>query len=361
MRRRRTFVLLSTVWAGVVALVPPSPRLGYDLHALLFPVAPLPVRPGEQYPPEPRERPAPSAPEAARRRADAWLNVDASIIADSNVTNGTRLDTVLVALDGTTLPATVDPRIRAKSGLGEAVSAAAGASLPLAGAFSLLLNAEGYAVDYPGGRSDDLSLLGAAGLEHRSEHSRASLQLLGFERRYGGVTAALGYGLRANYRLDVGARDHLGLYADARRYGSDYGHAFGGWQGGAWLSYDTALDAATTLAGGVYVRTDQLRDDRFASTEYGFYANFARYLTRDLAGGVSAGLGRTAFDAPIDFLAPGARRDWRGYASLYLATRRPILWGLTPSLTYTYNRTDSSTRLFDAERHRLRIGVAKGF
>jgi hypothetical protein len=362
MRRRGALALLSIGWLGAVAFAPPTPQLGYDLQSLLFPAAPLPVRPGEQYPPEPRERVAPPEPAASSgHHADAWLNLDASVIADSNVTNGTNLSTIVIELDGATLPAAVDPRIRAKSGIGEAVSASAGASVPLSGAFNLLLNAEGYAVNYPGGRSDDASLLGAGGVEYRGAHSRASLQAIGFDRRYGGISASRGYGVRGSWRQDVGTGNHVALYADARSYESGYGHAFGGWQAGAWLSYDTRLDAATTLAAGLYARTDRVRDRRFASTEYGAYGSLSHYLTRDLTGGVSGGLGRVAFDEPIAFLSPAVRRDWRGYASLYLTTRRPLLWGLTPSLTYTYNRTDSSTRLFDAERHRLRAGLSKSF
>jgi hypothetical protein len=366
MQRRRALALLCGCWLGTVAFAPPPPRLPYDVQSLLYPAAPLPVRPGEQYPPEPRERAtAAETPIASalprRRHGDAWFDMDASLIADSNFTNGTPLKTVPIELDGTTLPAAVDPRIRERSGFGGAVSASAGARVPLSGSLNLLLNAEGYTVQYRGGVSDDASALAAAGVEHRGESSRANLQLLAFGRRYGGVTASRGFGLRGNYRVEMGPHDHLGLYADARRYSSGYGHEFGGWQGGAWLSYDTAIDPSTTLAGGLYGRVDKVRDRRFASTEYGAYASLTRYLTRELTAGLSGGLGRTAFEAPIDFLSPRSRRDWRGYASVFLATRRPVLWGLTPSLTYTYNRTDSSTHLFDTDRHRLRLGLAKSF
>jgi hypothetical protein len=81
----------------------------------------------------------------------------------------------------------------------------------------------------------------------------------------------------------------------------------------------------------------------------------------DFSGSLSLGLGRAWFDEPIPYLAAFARTDWRPSASLSLTTRHPLLWGFFPSLTYSYGRTMSSLPFYAADRHRLRLGVARSF
>jgi hypothetical protein len=84
-------------------------------------------------------------------------------------------------------------------------------------------------------------------------------------------------------------------------------------------------------------------------------------LSADFTGGATAGLSRTVFDEPFLLLDPDPRSDWRFYASGWLTTRRPVAWGLHPSLTYTYGRTSSSVSYFTSDRHRLRLGVQRKF
>jgi hypothetical protein len=198
-------------------------------------------------------------------------------------------------------------------------------------------------------------------VELRAGRGTGSLQLIGFDRWYGGVEAMEGLGLRGSWRQDVGAGRHVALYLDARRFDSGYGRAFGGTQAGAYLSFDAALARSLTGAGGLYVRRDDLRDPAFSSTETGAYGSLTRYLGPAFTGGLSGGISRATFDAPVSFLSPDPRRDWRWYASLWLTTRKPAVAGLYPSLTYTYNRTSSSIDFYNADRHRLRLGFSRSF
>ena len=330
----------------------------------------VPVEPGEQYPPTPREEalapavaapPAPPAPPSSRR-PDLRLSVDMSVTADSNVTNGTRLHTVPIDLGSGPLPVPVDPNLRERSGLGYGVSAAANVRLPVAAGAALAVDVEGYALEYDGPRSDDASALIAAGLEFGSSAvPEGALQLIGFDRWYGGVKALEGVGLRGHWRIPLGPRSNLRLAVDARIFESGYGDRFDGREGSLYLSYDSVLGPRLSGSAGVYVHRQWLGDDAFSSLDVGAFGGLSAYLGEDFAAGISAGLSRTRFDEPFLLLDPDARSDWRGYASVWLSTRRPLAWGLHPSLTYTYNQNSSSIAYYDSRRHRLRLGVKRKF
>jgi hypothetical protein len=366
------------IWLVLVAAAPPRLEVvpwetegavqlagAEDAAALSRPVAP-----GEQYPPSPQEEalaPAIATPPARQeapppRRREFRLSVDVSVTADSNVTNGTKLSAVPIDLGDGPLPVPVDPNLREKSGIGAGVSAAANVRLPLNGDAALALDAEAYAVEYEGRRSDDASLLLAAGLEFGPGASPdGALQLIAFDRWYGGVEAQRGIGLRGNWRHALTPASNLRLAVDARIFDSAYGEAFGGRQASLFVSYDTVLAPTLSASIGLYGRREWLRDDAFSSFDFGLYGGVSLYLGEHLAGGASAGLSRTLFSAPFLLLDPEARDDWRLHGSLWVGTRRPVLWGIHPSLTYSYNRTASSIAYYNSDRHRLRLGLQRKF
>ena len=328
----------------------------------------IPVEPGEQYPPTRREEAqspavAPPRPEAPRRRPpDLRLTVDASVTADSNVTNGTSLHSVPIDLGDGPLPVPVDPNLRERSGIGYGLSAAANVRLPIADSAALALDVEGYAVEYDGRRSDDASALVAAGLEFGSGAvPEGSLQLIGFDRWYGGVETQRGLGARGHWRFPLDRQSNVRLAVDARIFDSAYGERFEGSEASLYVTYDTVLAPSLSASAGLYGRRQWLGDDSFSSLDVGAYAGLSFYLGEDFAGGITGGLSRTAFDEPFLLLAPDIRSDWRAYGSAWLTTRRPLLWGVHPSLTYTYNRTSSSIAYYESQRHRLRLGLKRRF
>ncbi|HEX8223277.1 MAG TPA: surface lipoprotein assembly modifier [Allosphingosinicella sp.] len=329
----------------------------------------VPVKPGEQYPPTPREEAAPvaAAPAATpapppSRRADVKLSVDMSVTADSNVTNGTRLHAVPIDFGDGPLPVPVDPNLRERSGIGYGVSAAANVRLPIAAEAALAVDVEGYALEYEGQRSDDGSVLVAAGVEFGAGPApEGALQLIAFDRWYGGVKALEGLGLRGHWRVPLDARSNLRLAVDARIFDSGYGDRFGGREGSLYVSYDTVLGPRLSASAGLYAHRQWLRDDAFSSLDAGVYGGLSAYLGEDFAGGLTVGVSRTAFDEPFLLLDPDERSDWRAYGSVWLSTRRPLALGLHPSLTYTYNRTSSSIGYYDSQRHRLRLGLKRRF
>lgn len=374
MRERRA--MLASLCTGALALAGAAPpRLevvawrGADTEVLAGAGAEAAslavlVEPGEQYPPTPREEAVPPAASVRKpaRRAEFRLSVDMSVTADSNVTNGTRLQSVPIDFGEGPLPTPVDPNLRERSGIGFGASAAANVRLPVSAGAAVAVDVEGYAIEYEGPRSDDASALVAAGIEFGAGAAPdGSLQLIAFDRWYGGVEAMQGIGLRGHWRHPLGSGDNLRLAVDARIFESDYGERFGGREASLYLSYDTVLNPRLSASAGAYVRRQSLRDDAFSSVDAGIYGGLSAYLGDHLTGGVSAGLSRTRFDEPFLLLGPERRSDWRAYGSAWLSTRRPVAWGLHPSLTYTYNRNSSSIGYYDSRRHRLRLGIKRRF
>jgi hypothetical protein len=363
------------VWFCLAAAAPPRLEVAaYEGPVLLAggdsEANSIPVEPGEQYPPTPKEeavRPAVAAPAAtaapaSKRKKDFRLSVDMSVTADSNVTNGTNLSMVPIDFGDGPLPVPVDPNLREKAGVGIGTSAAANVRLPISADAALAVDVEAYALEYEGPRSDDASALVAAGVELGSGAApRGSLQLIAFERWYGGVKALEGVGLRGNWRHPLSPRSNVRLAIDARIFDSAYGDAFGGSQASLYLTYDSVLNPSLSFSGGVYVRREWLGDDSFSSLDAGAYGGLSAFLNSDFSAGITAGLSRTTFDEAFLILDPDPRADWRVYASGWLSTRRPVALGLHPSLTYTYSRTSSSIPYFSSDRHRLRLGVQRKF
>jgi len=335
-------------WLVAAALAPPATVLPYD-PTIFDGAARAPVPPA----------PPPQAPRAGK--AKYRLTIDLAAIADSNATNGTRLKEVPVLVGDTRVPVPLDPRLRRKSGIGRSASVSAAASVPVGRNLNAIASADAYYTDYAGSMSDDAWASFAAGLELGPEARRTTLEAMLFDRWYAHESAMAGWGLRLSHRSALGHGQSVRAAAEARVYRSGYGRAFDGREGSAWLSYDVVLDPSLTASASVYARRDALRDRAYASTEIGGAASLAYYLGPDFSGSLSVGLGRAWFDEPIPYLAAFARTDWRPSAALSLTTRHPVLWGFYPSLTYSYGRTMSSLPFYAADRHRLRLGVARSF
>jgi hypothetical protein len=303
-----------------------------------------------------------AAPRAASSGGPQWrLAIDTSILADSNVTNSTDERSISMFQGDLLLPVPLDPSLRAHGSIGLGVAVAGGVDLPLAEGALLALDAEGYVLDHEGGANDDVSLLVAAGPRFAWSGGEASVQLLAFDRWYGGLSASAGLGFRSHIKQQVAPGENIVLAIDARTFESEYGEAFGGSHGGVYLSYDKVLDPVTTGSIGAFARRDWLDAEAYSSAEFGIYAGLSRYLGPAFTGSLSGGVSTILFDAAVPFLSLDPRRDVRLHASASLTTRKAIGWGVYPSLSYTYNWTGSSVGFFDARRHRLRFGLWRKF
>ena len=350
-------------WAGaLLALAVPGAASASDDPELSAPGTQVP-EPGEQVPPRIADQATASPPASRQRRSADWrLSIDMSVIADSNVTNSTDAETVDLDLGGTILPVPLDPNLREHGDVGTSVAAALSGRVPVAGGVAVAVNAEGYALEYGGSRTDDASLLVAGGIEiGASPGPTATIQATGFVRDYGGVSAMRGIGLRGRFAQPLGGHRRVTLLIDARIFESGYGEDFEGTEAGLYLGYETPISAAASASFGLFGRGSWLGNDAYSNLEFGAYGGLSTYIGSWLVGGATAGISRVEFEDAIPMLGADPRSDWRWYGSLYLTTRRPVLAGVTPSITYTYGQTDSSILFYRANRQRLRVGLSRSF
>lgn len=329
-------------------------RLGYEVNDLLdagtelaAPRAPPPVPPPGR---------------GARPRSVAALTIDVGAIADSNINNATNLPFVVMNTENGPVPVPLPAESRRRSGVGLSASSAAMLDLSLSEGLALAGDAEIFVVDQRGGANDDVSLLVAIGPEMSwAGRTLASVQLLAFQRWYGGITLTAGGGVRGVLQVPAGKDGMFRLLAEGRWFGSGYGPDLEGSMGTASLSFEALLGPTTSASAALFVRHQSLGSRAYSSTELGLHTGLSRYLGPHLTASLSLGVSRAVFDAAQAWLSQEPRRDWRVYGTLSGRTRRPLLWRLHPNVSYTFGRTESSVPFFDADRHALRLGMDAAF
>lgn len=297
-----------------------------------------------------------------RDRRKWHLNLDFGLAPDSNVNNATDARTIDVSVGNGKIPIELNEAARRRSGVGQVATASGGVKLRLSDGVAMLIDADGQFVNQTGKAADDISLLLAAGPELTTKDgARFSVQALGVQRWYGGRSATTGGGVRLSYQKDLGAGARVGLQLDSRRITSGYGEAFGGWQHALYASYERVVNKAMVASFNAFVRRDDLVSNAYSSTEVGGNIGIGGELPWGLNAGMSGGVSRVLFDAPLQFLSPDSRRDWRFNARAYLGARSVRVAGFSPSVTYTYNGIDSTVGLYQISRHRIQFGLARYF
>jgi hypothetical protein len=292
----------------------------------------------------------------------AALNVDVGAIADSNINNATNLPFILVNSEAGAVPVPLPAESRRRSGVGFSASSSASLDLRLSNEAVLATDAEASVVDQRGSANDDASLLVAVGPEMSwGGSSLGSLQLLAFQRWYGGTTLSAGTGVRGAMQIPAGQGRLLRFLVEGRWFESDYGPELAGAMGSASVTLEALLGRTMSGSATVYVRRQSLGSPAFSSTELGVHAGFSRYLGDRLVASLSLGISRATFDAPQEWLSSDPHRDGRLHGSLSARTRQPLLWSLHPNLSYMFGRTASTVPFYDADRHALRIGVDTSF
>ncbi len=297
-----------------------------------------------------------------RDRKKWHLNVDIGLAPDSNVNNATDARTIDVSIGNGTIPIELNEAARRRSGVGQVATVSGGVKLRLSDGVAILVDADGQFINQMGKAADDIAALLAVGPEWTTKSgARFSAQALGVQRWYGGRSATTGGGVRLAYQQDLGAGARVGVQLDSRRIESGYGKAFGGWQHALYASYERVVNKAMVASVSAFVRRDDLVSKAYSSTEVGGNLGIGGELPWGLNAGVSGGISRVMFDAPLAFLSPESRKDWRFNARAYLGARSVRVAGFSPSVTYTYNGIDSTVELYKIDRHRIQFGLARYF
>jgi hypothetical protein len=295
-----------------------------------------------------------------RNRKNWNFNLDFGFAPDSNVNNATSARLIDSIYGTNTIE--LNDQARARKGVGQTAGVTGGVRLRLQDGMALLVDADGQVVNQKGSAADDISALLAAGPELTMRNgARVSVQALGVRRWYGGKVAQSGGGARISFQQNLTKGQRVGFQLDGRKVTSGFGDAFAGWQTSAFATYERVVRRSLVASATLFARREALGLDAYSNTEFGGTMGVGGELPHGINAGLSAGISRVLFDDPLPILSPKDRRDWRFNARAYLGTRSVRVLGFSPSLTYTYNRAESSLDLYRTSRHRLQVGLARYF
>lgn len=111
----------------------------------------------------------------------------------------------------------------------------------------------------------------------------------------------------------------------------------------------------------VFGRRELLNSKFYSGHEIGSNMGIIGELPMGISVGLSGGVSRAVYDAPLPLFSADPRKDWRFNARAQVGLRSLRLWGFSPSVTYDFNRTDSSLTLYRNDRHRVRFGLVRYF
>lgn len=281
---------------------------------------------------------------------------------DSNITNGTRAETIDLIVGNQALPLTLDENARQRSGIGQTGRFSAGYRFNIGERGALLIDGDAQGVNYEGVAADDFTAQLAAGPEFRpSEGLSLSVQGLGLRRWYGGMTAVTQYGARFVAERTLDSSQRVGLTLDARRSDSSFQDSYSGWNIGLYATYERVVARSMIASASLFARTDTLNERAYSSNEFGLSAGIGGELAHGINAGVTGTASRAIFGAPLLSLSTEPRADWRLSGRIYAGLRSLRLMGFSPSVSYTYTLNASSLTLYESSRSRFAFNMARYF
>jgi len=296
------------------------------------------------------------------------FDIDFGLAPDSNINNGTTVETIDANLGGTIIPLTLGKQQRAQTGVGEQAAASGTLRLNLAKKTKLLIEADTNYTRYDNAAFNDFTVQLAAGPEFRlSDATTVSVEAVGNKHLYGGESAATAAGVRATYQHNLNSGQRVGLTVDARHTDSGFSNDYSGWQIASYASYERVVMRSLVASASLYARRDALHSGTFSSLEFGASVGIGGELPHGINAGLSGGVSHAGYDAASPYCnagklcTPDPRQDWRFNLRGYIGLRSVHLLGFSPSLTMTYNRNMSSISLYDSQRTRVRFGLMRYF
>lgn len=294
-----------------------------------------------------------------RDRRTWHFDVNFGLAPDTNINSATRADTIDVVFGGGTLPLSLNHDAQAKSGVGRTGGFSGGVRLKMSPKTAMLVDLDTQLVDYSGGSYDDLTTQLAVGPEYKFDaRTSFSVQALGAQRWYGWRTATTQAGMKfgAQRYLDRGER--IGMQFDVRNTVDAFSPEYRGWSLGAYGTYERVIGKTMVASASVFARREMLQGAVYSNQEYGLSLGIGGEFPLGINAGISGGMSRVAYDAPMLIFSNSARRDWRLNGRVYLGLRSFRLFGFSPSLTYTYVSADSNYLFYKTNRNRLSFNLA---
>lgn len=296
-----------------------------------------------------------------RSRRNWTFNFDIGLAPDSNINGATDARTINFDFgNGKPVELALDPDARRKSGIGQTLGLNGSVRLRLKDGMAMRVDGNADLINYRGSEADDITALLAAGPElTMKKGTRIAIQAVGFTHRYGGTVAQEGVGGRVSYQKDLGRSARIGAQFDVRSVNSDFSNNYDGTSYAGYLSYERVVHKSMIASATLFGRRDDLDSPIFSSKELGFNVGIGGELPKGINGGLSVGMSRALFDAPL--AANPTRKDWRYNARAYLGLRSIRVLGFSPSLVYSFSNIDSTMALYESQRHRVEFSLARYF
>jgi outer membrane protein len=291
------------------------------------------------------------------------LNTNFGFAPDSNITNGTDAQSVGVNLgNNQIIPLTLDANARRRSGIGQTGSVSGGWRGRLGESWAMLADVDAQGTNYSGTEVDDFTGQIALGPELKlSDATLLSIQGIGSQRWFGGKRASTQFGSRVAVQSTLDAGQRIGLSLDARHTTSAINADYTGWNVGAYATYERVMMRSMVASISVFGRADTLASKAYSSREAGFSLGIGGELKHGINAGISGGVSRAVYDAPLISFASEPRKDWRVNARVYVGIRSIRVLGFSPSVSYSYSRNGASLPLYQSERSRFIFDLARYF
>lgn len=297
-----------------------------------------------------------------RDRRTWSVSTDFGFAPDSNISNGTSASTIDANVLGQTQQLTLNPSARAQSGVGQTAGMAGSYRLKIGEVKSLLVEADSRIANYKGVASDDATVQLAIGPEFRlSDDTSFSVQALGAQRWFGGNIASRQFGIRTNIQHNLHEGQRVGFSLDARHNLSPQNAAYSGWNIGAYATFEQVIARRFIASASLFGRRDALSSAGYSSVEVGANLGIGGELAHGINAGISGGISRAIFDAPLAFFSNDPRKDLRLNARAYVGMRAFRLLGFSPSITYTFSDNCSTLALYGSKRSRFAFALARYF
>ena len=297
------------------------------------------------------------------------FSFDFGFAPDTNINGATNAETIDVNY-GAIFPVLGDAKgelelhenARQTSGIGQIAGFSGGVRLKTSDKLAFLFDADSKLINYQGQSADDIVAQIAAGPELRiARYASVSVQAVGLQRWYGGSLATREYGARAGFQAALSQGQRIGIELDGRRTDSKLNNSFSGWQLGANATYEHLIGKSLIASASLFTRRDLLNSDGYSSINYGVNLGIGGELPLGLNAGISGNISRSTYDEALLFYSTEKRKEWRGFARAYIGSRQIKFLGFSPSVDYNYSRVDSNYALYQMQRHRVNLKLAKFF
>ncbi|HEU4959824.1 MAG TPA: surface lipoprotein assembly modifier [Sphingomonas sp.] len=297
------------------------------------------------------------------RASRPWqVDISFGLAPDSNINGATAADTITVNFAGTSIPLELDDKAKAHSGIGETGRVSARLRLPVGGKLAALVDLDGLGTNYSGSAYDDFTVQGATGVELTlSQRASVSLEGVVAQRWFGGDVVSRQVGVKAGAQRLLDTKRQVGVQIDLRHTEALFNHGYDGWQGGLYATYEQAIAPAVVVSASPFIRRDWLTEPAYSNTEVGANVGVGGEMPMGIDFGLSAGASRAVYDAPIVFFDANPRKDWRFVARATLGDRKIRILGLSPQVSWSFTRIDSTLRLYDMSRSRVEFTLARYF